>query len=85
MHESTRFANYFFQVSLGDEDLISRILPDGKKPETKKNPNGLLSGKIGVHPIDYHYKAQTSFQYPYKDISENERFPPYLPMVFKFF
>lgn len=29
-HECSRFANYFFQVGLGEEDLKSRILLNGE-------------------------------------------------------
>jgi hypothetical protein len=76
---SSKFANHFFQVGLGDDDLKSRIL--NGKPEIELNLGGLFGGgTVDVHPMDYHYTPKTLFRYPQED-TEQLTFPPYLSMV----
>jgi hypothetical protein len=36
------------------------------------------------HPIDYSYNPVLLTRFPEKDISDKEKFPQYLPMVFIF-
>jgi hypothetical protein len=81
------FANFFFQVGLGDKDLKSRILPDGE-PEIELNLGGLFGiflsliilggGDVELHPMEYHYKAETNFLYP--EDTDQDKFPPFVPM-----
>lgn len=72
-----RLAEYFFRTGLPkDVDLNACKLP----------PRNIDDVTIKVddeaNPLSFRYEADTLYRYPAKDYSEQEKFPPYTPMVF---
>ena len=87
--KNLRFADYFFRAGIDPKcDLIKSKLPDlnldnqlkdvefGPSLE-EKSPNSRSN-----HPLTFRYEADTIYRYPSKDYGEDDRYPPYTPMVF---
>ena len=81
-----RFADYFFRAGIDPKcDLIKSKLPD-------LNLDGQLKdAEVGKektpkprteHPLTYRYEADTIYRYPEMDYGEENRYPPYTPMVY---
>ncbi|KAJ1344288.1 hypothetical protein BSLG_001428 [Batrachochytrium salamandrivorans] len=74
------------QVDLSVIEVLSssREMAGNGRPsrcDTNKTlePNG-IDGKQ-VHPLKYHFQAETMQRYPKQDWSDTEKFPAYVPMV----
>lgn len=87
-----RFADYFFRAGIDPksnllkskliavtEDNEEEQLKGGEDAESKKT-----SRLRNEHPLSYRYEADTIYRYPKEDYSEDEKYPPYTPMVFTY-
>ena len=90
-----RFADYFFRAGIDpkcnllkskltivkeeeeEEREKEQQLKDGQDTESKKT-----SRPRNEHPLSYRYEADTIYRYPKEDYSEDDKYPPYTPMVF---
>jgi hypothetical protein len=73
-----RFVDYFFRAGISnDKDLKKSKINDSIYISNEGNE----VGQKEPHPLQNRYEPETLFRYTIVDYSEEEKFPPYTPMV----